>query len=71
MFFFGVSVFLMLSALVFDRFHRQATDRCYFCVFRFVCCFAFDAMCMVFLIGFADGPPLVAICVFFVGFLSF
>ena len=49
----------------FYGFSRQATIGCYMCVFC-VC----DAMCMVFLIGFADMLPLVAIpvvlCVFFV-----
>ena len=31
----------------------------------------FSAMCMGFLIGFADRPPLVAICVVFLFFLCF
>ena len=36
--------------------------------FRVFC--VFDAMCMCFLIGLADRPPLVAMCGFF-GFLVF
>ena len=54
----------------FDSYSKQATITCYTCVCVCVCVFSFcfnfcgfDAMCMVCLIGFADRPPLVAVCV--------